>query len=51
MSRSRKYGLGSATKFGELLVPTNWGGGNFGKLKVEIGGNGGRGWKDLVEAV
>ena len=38
-------------KFGELLVPQIWGRGTFGKMKVEMGGNGGRGWIDLGEAV
>ena len=30
MSRSTEYGLGSSTKFGELLVPSFWEG-DFGK--------------------
>ena len=51
MSRSRKYHSGPTTKFGGLLVPPKLGMGNFGKLEIEIGGNGGRGWIDLVKAV
>ena len=43
--------MGPATKFGELLVPTIWGWGKIGKLKIEIGGSGWRGWIDLGEAV
>ena len=43
--------MGPTTKFGELLVPKMWGVGHFGKLKIEIGGSGWRGWIDLGEAV
>ena len=49
MSRSRKYNIGRSTEFGVLLVPTNLGMGNVNE--IDMGGNGGRGWIDLVEAV
>jgi hypothetical protein len=51
MSRSTSDNIGRSTKYILLFQENIWGRGNFGKNEIEMGGNGGRGWIDLGEAV
>ena len=51
MSRSTSDNIGRSTKYILLFVGESLGRGNFGKHEIEMGGNGGRGWIDLGEAV
>ena len=51
MSRSTSHNIGRSTKYILLFQENIWGRGNFGNTEIEMGGNGGRGWIDLGEAV